>query len=54
MSEGYAAVAETDDVRAAQVRLGSRRARARSTPEPRDPLTGFERAFVARVCPDFG
>ena len=56
MSEGYATIAETDEVRAAQVRLGSRRARARtgspvtassSDPEPRDPLTDFERAFVA-------
>lgn len=55
MSEGYAAVAETDDVRAAQVRLGSRSARARSaapaTPQssadPHDPLTDFERDFVA-------
>jgi uncharacterized protein len=56
VSEGYKAVAETDDVRAAQVRLGSRSARARSAPpvtassaasEPRDPLTDFERVFVA-------
>jgi uncharacterized protein len=55
MSEGYAAVTETDEVRAAQERLGSRSARARSAPaaaasstsEPRDPLTDFERAFVA-------
>jgi uncharacterized protein len=56
VSEGYSAVAETDEVRAAQMRLGSRHARARtgspvtapsSGPEPRDPLTDFERAFVA-------
>ena len=51
MSEGYAAIAETDDVRAAQERLGSRSARARFVPpvtaEPRDPLSEFERDFVA-------
>ncbi len=51
MSAGYAAVSETDDVRAAQERLGSRRARARlAAPppgEPRDPLTEAERGFVA-------
>ena len=55
MSEHYAAIAETDDVRSAQARLGSRSARARSAPtvapssnaEPRDPLTDFERDFVA-------
>ena len=54
MSDGYAAVSETDAVRAAQARLGSRAARARLTPshgpsaaiEPRDPLTGFEREFI--------
>jgi uncharacterized protein len=56
MSEGYATIAQTDAVRAAQVRLGSRRARSRpgpsvtassSDPEPRDPLTDDERTFVA-------
>ena len=56
MSEHYGAVADTDEVRAAQVRLGSRSARTRtappaaaspSTPEARDPLTDFEREFVA-------
>lgn len=55
MSEGYATVAETEEVRAAQMRLGSRRARAAagslvtvsSEPEPRDLLTDVERAFVA-------
>ena len=56
MSEHYAAVADTDEVRAAQVRLGSRSARTRaappaaaspSTPEARDLLTEFERDFVA-------
>jgi predicted pyridoxine 5'-phosphate oxidase superfamily flavin-nucleotide-binding protein len=56
VSEGYRTVADTDDVRAAQVRLGSRAALARSgppgtaspaEPESRDPLTEFERAFVA-------
>jgi uncharacterized protein len=54
MSEGYPTIAETDDVRAAQARLGSRSALARlerpddasSAAEPRDPLTGFEREFV--------
>ena len=56
MSEHYAAVADTDEVRAAQVRLGSRSARTRAmppaaasppAPEARDPLTEFEREFVA-------
>jgi uncharacterized protein len=54
MSEGYPTIAETDDVRTAQARLGSRSALARlegphdasSAAEPRDPLTGFEREFV--------
>ena len=54
MSEGYPTIAETDAVRAAQARLGSRSALARlerphdatSAAEPRDPLTGFEREFV--------
>ena len=56
MSEGYRAVSETDDVRAAQARLGSHSRRVRSAPpvtassstsEPRDPLTDSERTFVA-------
>ena len=56
MSEGYAAVAETDAVRAAQARFGSRSARGRldapggadpGAAEPRDPLTAFERDFLA-------
>jgi predicted pyridoxine 5'-phosphate oxidase superfamily flavin-nucleotide-binding protein len=56
MSEHYAGIADTDEVRAAQVRLGSRSARTRATrpasaassdAEPRDPLTAFERGFVA-------
>jgi predicted pyridoxine 5'-phosphate oxidase superfamily flavin-nucleotide-binding protein len=51
MSAGYAAVSETEEVRAAQTRLGSRRARTRrgepSPEEPRDPLTDAERGFVA-------
>ena len=54
MSDGYAAVAATDEVRAAQARLGSRSALSRLTrprggspnDEPRDPLTEFEREFV--------
>jgi len=54
VSDGYAAVAATDEVRAAQARLGSRSALARltrqrggsPTDEPRDPLTEFEREFV--------
>jgi predicted pyridoxine 5'-phosphate oxidase superfamily flavin-nucleotide-binding protein len=53
VSEGYAAVAGTDEVRAAQVRLGSRSALARlegsrhgPAAEPRDPLGEFERGFV--------
>jgi predicted pyridoxine 5'-phosphate oxidase superfamily flavin-nucleotide-binding protein len=54
VSDGYAAVAATDEVRTAQARLGSRSALARltrprsgsPTDEPRDPLGGFEREFV--------
>lgn len=54
MSQGYFSIAETDAVRSAQARLGSRAAVARRTgaqgsptePEPRDRFTGAEREFV--------
>jgi predicted pyridoxine 5'-phosphate oxidase superfamily flavin-nucleotide-binding protein len=55
MSQGYPSIAETDAVRAAQARLGSRAAVARRTrnrqgassdPEPRDRFTVAEREFV--------
>ncbi|WP_433781327.1 pyridoxamine 5'-phosphate oxidase family protein [Actinomycetospora sp. CA-101289] len=55
MSRGYGAIAQTEYVRAAQVRLGSRAAVARrersgapepTDPEPRDPLTATEQAFI--------
>jgi predicted pyridoxine 5'-phosphate oxidase superfamily flavin-nucleotide-binding protein len=54
MSHGYPSIAETDAVRSAQARLGSRAAVARRTrnqgassdPEPRDRFTAAEREFV--------
>jgi predicted pyridoxine 5'-phosphate oxidase superfamily flavin-nucleotide-binding protein len=54
MSRGYPSIAETDEVRSAQVRRGSRaavarRARAQEAPtdsEPRDGFTAAEREFV--------
>ena len=57
MSQGYFSMAETDEVRSAQERLGSRAAVARrartqgssTDPEPRDRLTAAEQEFVGRV-----
>lgn len=54
MSQGYFSIAETDEVRSAQERLGSRaavarRARAQGSsadPEPRDRFTAAEQEFV--------
>jgi uncharacterized protein len=54
VSDGYRSITETDEVREAQSRLGSRAAAMRAarshaptaTSEPRDPLGPAERAFV--------
>jgi uncharacterized protein len=54
MSEGYASIALTDEVRAAEARLGSRAAVARLGEgsavgsEPRDALTLAEQQFIAQ------
>lgn len=56
MSAGYFAIADSEPVREAQIRYGSRAAQARAerhvrppstTAEPRDPLTLDEREFIA-------